>query len=182
MRIRNFLADWWHSAILYASGKQAVDLAFYKDKYSKDFEKYCSYDSNKNRSWAIEGSPREDAKQNSQDILESKYDGIYLFGGSKSGSTYRTQPLTLVKSPFDKEADVSFHDLGPSTDEIPSKFSGISGGGMWQVSFYGTNGLPEEIEEMFFSGVCVSETPESLHCRGPESLYRVFITYLDSIA
>lgn len=168
-------------AVLNASGKQAVDLCIYKDKYNKDFEKYCSHNSINNWSWAIEGSPREEVTQGSQGILESRYDGMYLCGGSKDDVTYRTQPLTLVRQPFDKDADISCHELGPSADALPSKFSGISGGGMWQVSFYGENGEPKGIEEIFFAGLCVCETEKSLHCRGPESLYQIFIAYLETM-
>lgn len=168
-------------SVLYKSGKRSVDLSEHKTKYLNDFEKYCGLDRNHNWTWAVDGSPREDAIQNDCGILESRFDGLYLCGGSKDGSTYRTQLLTLVSAPFDRESDISVHDLGPTVDSIPSKFGGISGGGMWQVSFSG-NSVPEAINEMFFSGVCVAGKPqECLYARGPSALYDIFTNYLDIV-
>lgn len=169
--------------VLDASGKKAVDLDCYKERYLNNFEKYGT-DSNQNWSWANEGSPRQDGIHNDKGVLESKFDGLYLSGGSKEGSTFRTHALTLVSPPFDKDADCICHDFGPSEDALPSRFGGMSGSGTWQVSFRGKNGIPEEIDEMFFAGVCVSETipQQTLYSRGPSSLYDIFIRYLDTLS
>jgi len=56
-------------------------------------------------------------------------------GGAMEGATYKTDSLTFVRPPFDREADRGKHDLGPTTDQLPSTFGGISGGGMWQLRF-----------------------------------------------
>jgi len=102
-------------------------------------------------------------------------------GGSKIG-TYKTDPLTLVQSPFDRDADRLQHDLGPTLDALPSKFGGISGAGMHQISFYGEEGTLKGIAETFFSGVCVAGIPgECLYSRGPSALYDIFIAYLDAL-
>lgn len=33
------------------------------------------------------------------------------------GATYKTDSLTLVRKPFDREGDRGKHDLGPTTDQ-----------------------------------------------------------------
>lgn len=168
--------------ILQVSGKKAVDLQMHKTKYLKDFDKYCAEERCRDWIWAVDGAPRQGSTQDFQGVLISKFDGLYLCGGSKHGSTFKTQQLTLVSSPFDNSADLSCHDLGPTADLIPSQFGGISGGGMWQVSFSGSE-VPEAIDEMFFSGVCVAGiAQECLYARGPSSLYDIFTNYLDNLS
>jgi hypothetical protein len=168
------------NSVLQKSGKRAVDLQEYKTKYLNNSEKYCSFERNHDWIWAVDGYPREGGSQNDQGILEFKFDGLYLCGGSKEGCTYKTQQLTFVSAPFDSFADLSSHDLGPTSNLMPSKFGGISGAGMWQMSFSG-NGVPEAIDEMLFSGICVAEIPqECLYARGPSALYDVFTCYLDT--
>jgi hypothetical protein len=168
--------------LLKISGKKAVDLLAHKTKYLTAVEKYCAADHNNDWSWAFDGVPREGSIQNSQGILQSKFGGPYLGGGTKEGSTYKAQQLTLVTPPFDGTADIGRHDLGPTADPLPYKFGGISGGGVHQVSFKGESGTPEAIDEMFFSGVCVAGIPQQcLYSRGPASLYEVFTRYLDTL-
>lgn len=168
--------------LLHISGKYAVNLLEYKQSYLTRRDKYCSSEHNKDWCWAIDGAPREGAKHNDQLIFESKFDGLYVCGGAMQGSTYKTDPLTLVRPPFDSEADRGKHDLGPTADVIPDKFNGISGGGMWQVSFKGKNGAPESIDEMFFSGICVAGIDQKhLSSRGPSALYEIFTAYLDTL-
>jgi hypothetical protein len=168
------------SHLLEISEKKAVDLSKERAKYSKDPQKYYYSDQNDIWSWAVDGAPREGAFHNNQGILESRFDGLYVCGGSMQGGTYKTQPLTLVLPSYDSFADLICHDLGTTTDLLPDKFGGISGGGMWQLAFSGTNGIPEKIDEMFFSGICVSGIPgECLYSRGPSALYDVFLKYLD---
>ncbi len=167
--------------LLEISGKKAVDLSKEQEKFSKDFQKYYYSDQNNIWSWAVDGSPREGACHNTQGILESRFDGLYVCGGSMKGETYKTQPLTLVLPPYDSYADLICHDLGTTIDLLPDKFGGISGGGMWQIAFSGMNGIPEKIDEMFFSGVCVSGIPgKCLYSRGPSALYDIFLKYLDT--
>lgn len=167
--------------LLETSGKKAVDLSNEQVKYNKDPEKYYYSEENNLWSWAVDGAPREGAFHNSQGILESRFDGLYVCGGSIQGVTYKTQPLTLVLPPYDNCADLICHDLGTTTDLLPDKFGGISGAGMWQIAYSGTNGIPEKIEEMFFSGICVSGIQgKCLYSRGPSALYDVFFKYLDT--
>jgi|GEM_PF-3606990 len=167
--------------LLLNSGKQAVDLLKHKADYIKNRDLYTL--ANEQYTpwiWAIDGSPREDAEHDKNRILQSRYDGLYVCVGSKQG-TYKTDPLTLVKTPFDQDADRIQHDLGPTIDDIPFAFAGISGGGMHQVSFDGKNG-PETISNALFSGVCVAEIQgECLYSRGPSALYDIFVTYLDTL-
>lgn len=166
--------------LLEISGKKPVDLSKEQEKFSKNFEKYYYSDQNNIWSWAVDGAPREGAFHNNQGILESRFDGLYVCGGSMKGETYKTQPLTLVIPPYNSSADLICHDLGTTTDLLPDKFGGISGGGMWQVAFSGMDGIPEKIDEMFFSGVCVSGIPgKCLYSRGPSALYDVFLQYLN---
>lgn len=167
--------------LLQVSGKKAVDLSKQRAKFIKDPQKYYLSDQNNIWSWAVDGAPREGAFQNNHNILESRFDGLYVCGGSMQGETYKTQPLTLVLPNYDSSADLICHDLGPTTDLLPDKFGGISGGGMWQISFCGKDGVPEEIDEMFFSGICVAGVQgECLYSRGPSALYDVFSKYLDT--
>ncbi len=158
--------------LLKESGKQVVDLQKYQEKYLSNVKKYCSYP---NWCWGIVGSPREQAKHDKNNIIISKFDGLYLSGGK-----YKTTPLIHVRSPFDKDADICDHKFGPTKDALPSEFQGISGGGVWQISFCGKT-IPEKIDEMFFSGVLVAASPDDLVSRGPEALYNIFLPSLDSL-
>lgn len=167
--------------ILQSSGKQVVDLSAYREKYIANKDGYIASDPISHWSWAVDGSPREDSAHDQQRILHSRFDGLYGCGGSKE-RTYKTDPLTLVQAPFDRDADRLQHDLGPTLDVLPSKFGGISGGGMWQVSFHGKGGVVKGIAEMFFSGVCVAGLPgKCLYSRGPTALYDIFTAYLDTL-
>ncbi len=167
--------------IIKTSTKKAVDLSHYKEKYLSNFEKYSGFESNHDWLWAVDGAPREAASLTCANFVESKHDGLFVCGGDTEGSTYKSQNLTLVHPPFDRTADIGCHNLGPTEDKLPSSFGGLSGGGMWQVSFSGNDGSPEKIHEMFFSGIIVSETPKVLYSRGPTSLYEIFIEYLDTL-
>ena len=167
--------------ILKMSGKQAVDLSNHREKYIARRDYYIATDPISPWSWAVDGSPRESATHDDNRILHSRFDGVYVCGGSKTG-TYKTDPLTLVKAPFDRDADRLQHDFGPTLDTIPDSFGGISGGGMWQVSFRGENQVPQAVDEMFFSGVCIAEVPQKcLYSRGPSSLYDIFTSHLDTL-
>jgi hypothetical protein len=54
---------------------------------------------------------------------------------------------------------------------------------MWQLSISGKDGVPEEIDEMFFSGICVAGVQgECLYSRGPYALYDIFAKYLDTFS
>lgn len=119
--------------------------------------------------------------KNPQIFIFKIFDGLYVCGASVKGETYKTQPLTLVLPPYDSYADLICHDLGTTSDLLSDKFDDISGGGMWQLAFSGMNGIPEKIDEMFFSGVCVSGIPgKCLYSRGPSTLYDIFLKYLDT--
>lgn len=167
--------------LMHISGKQAVDLLEHKQKYFLKRDDYCSVDRNHDWCWAVDGAPREEAFHNAQGILESKFDGLYVCGGAMEGATYKTDSLTLVRQPFDREADRGKHDLGPTTDQLPSTFGGISGGGMWQLRFKGVDNMPQSIDEMFFSGICVAgKDQKHLSSRGPSALYDIFTSYLDT--
>ncbi len=159
--------------LLKESDKQVVDLQKYQEKYSANFEKYGSL--YPNWCWGIVGSPREQAKRDKNNIIISQFDGVYLSGGK-----YKTTPLIHVRSPFDQDADICDHKFGPTKDVLPSEFQGISGGGVWQISFCGKT-IPEKIDEMFFSGVLVAGSSDDLVSRGPEALYNIFLPYLDSL-
>ena len=76
--------------LLKISGKKAVDLSKEQEKFSKDFQKYYYSDQNNIWSWAVDGAPREGAFHNNQGILESRFDGLYVCGGSMKGETYKT--------------------------------------------------------------------------------------------
>lgn len=166
-------------SVLKLSGKKVVDLLKYKEAYLKDAEKYCGDDRNHDWCWVMDGYPREGRIQKQAGILELTFGGLYICGGSKNGRTYIKEKLTMVKPPFDRAADLSCHDLGPTRDPIPSIFGGISGAGVWQVSFSGKE-TPEAIDEMFFSGVCVvSKAQKCLLVKGPSALYDIFVDCLD---
>lgn len=162
--------------ILDRSGKTFVDLSFYQEKYSSNFDSYCC--SNHDWCWAIEGSPRENSKQDDNNIFHSRYDGLYVSGGS-----FKTTPLIHVHPSFDRMADLCIHQFGPTTDSLPNNFEGISGAGVWQVAFAGADGIPTDIHEVFFSGilVCGSEQ-EMIASRGPTSLYDIFLKYVDTLS
>lgn len=167
--------------VLHKSGKEAVDLSVYKQKYLSQPDAYIANDpTNSYWSWAIDGSPREQCYHDEKHVLHSTFDGLYVCGGSEQG-TYKTDPLTKVHSPFDQDADRLQHDLGPTQDIIPDKFGGISGAGVWQVSFRGEQNIPKEIDEMLFSGICVAGIcGKCLYSRGPTALYEIFTKYLDT--
>ncbi|NGX56744.1 MAG: hypothetical protein K1060chlam5_00990 [Candidatus Anoxychlamydiales bacterium] len=159
--------------LLKESNKQVVDLQKYQEKYSSNFKKYCAL--NNNWCWGIVGFPREQAKHDKSNIIISKFDGPFFSGGQ-----YKTDPLKHVHAPFDRDADRCDHEFGTTKDVLPSNFQGISGGGVWQISFCGET-IPEKIDEMFFSGVVVAASPDDLVSRGPEALYNIFLPYLDSL-
>lgn len=166
---------------LQKSGKEAVDLSVYKKKYLSNRDAYLASDHISHWSWAIDGAPREQCAHDTNQVLHSRFDGLYVCGGSKHG-TYKTDPLMLVHPPFDRDADRLQHDLGPTLDIIPDKFGGISGAGVWQISFHGEHNTPQGIAEMFFSGVCVAGIPgQCLYSRGPSALYDIFTEYLDKL-
>lgn len=173
------------------SSKSYVDLNLYKKRYEQNFEKYCIPDSARNWSYVIEGYPDEGAHSN-QNLINFPHDGTYLCGGAMEGATFKTRRLKLIQEPYNNEdADVSYHDFGPTIDKIPQRFGGISGGGMWMVSFSGQNNIPEKIDELFFAGICVSEELKNpiglksevirLVCKGPDSLYRIFTSFLETL-
>ncbi|NGX60238.1 MAG: hypothetical protein KR126chlam3_01407 [Chlamydiae bacterium] len=167
--------------VLQRSGKKAVDLSVYKENYTNNFDLYSS--SNKDWCWAMDGAPRENVKQDDNNILQSRYDGLHVAGGR-----YRSTPLVHVLPSFDQTADLCVHQLGPTLDPLPNRFAGMSGAGVWQVKFEGNKGKPSAIHELFFSGVVVSEgisseeVSEELASRGPTSLYDIFLSYIDSIS
>lgn len=158
--------------LLERSFKKPIDLEYYRNKYLNHREKY--YGNPSDWSWAFDGSPREGSYHNDDQILISKFDGCYLGGGA-----YKTTPLIHVISPFEQNADLCIHMLD-SKDKLPQTFGGGSGAGMWQICFEGNNGVPERIHELFFTGVCVAEFPDSLLSRGPSSLYDIFLGHLDT--
>ena len=160
--------------LLKESNKQVVDLQKYQEKYLSNVKKYCSSLS-PNWCWGIVGAPREQAEHNKDNIVISKFDGVYLSGGQ-----YKTDPLKHVHAPFDRDADRCDHEFDTTKDVLPSKFQGISGGGVWQISFCGDT-IPEKIDEMFFSGVLIAGSSDDLISRGPEALYNIFLPYLDSL-
>lgn len=162
--------------ILKQSKKQIVDLSVYKSKYENNFDYYCCSDND--WCWAVDGAPREDAVQDNDNILHSRYDGLYVSGGA-----YRTNFPTYVPAKYSMSADLGVHQLGPTLDSLPCSFRGISGAGVWQVAFEGNDGRPTAIQELFFSGIIVCEvTQEKLISRGPSSLYDIFLSYLESIS
>ncbi len=162
--------------VLLKSGKKAVNLSVYRDKYTNNFDFYCC--SNNDWCWAMDGAPRENVKQDDNNILQSRYDGLYVSGGY-----YRSTPLVHVLPSFAQTTDLCVHQLGPTLDSLPNSFAGISGAGVWQVAFEGDDGTPTTIHELFFSGVVVCEVvQEKLVSRGPTSLYDVFLSYIDSIS
>lgn len=163
-------------SILQHSGKNFIDLSHYRDKYNADFNSYCC--SNHDWCWAMDGSPRENARQDENNIFHTRHDGLYVSGGS-----FETTPIVHVQPQFDGMADLCIHQLGPTIDSLPNNFEGLSGAGVWQVAFAGANGIPSEIHELFFSGVLVyGREQEMIASRGPTSLYDIFLSYLDSKA
>lgn len=165
--------------LLLRSKKQAINLLEHKTEYLNRRQFYTASDEeNTPWVWAVDGAPREGACHDNNRILQSRFDGLYVCVGSKGG-TYKTDPLTLVRAPFDREADRVQHDLGLTPDPLPKNFAGISGAGMWQVAFAGA-GAPETIAEMLFSNIFVAEEPQlNLSSRGPSALYDIFTAYLD---
>lgn len=160
--------------ILQKSGKKFVDMSVYRDKYNTDFESYCC--SCNDWCWAMDGATRENVMQDDNDILHSRYDGLYVSGGN-----YRSTPLVHVPLSFNGIADLCVHQLGPTLDSLPNNYEGLSGAGVWQVAFTGDNGIPTGIHELFFSGVLVcGRDQEMIASRGPTSLYDIFLCYLDS--
>ncbi|MGE3556383.1 MAG: hypothetical protein AB7M93_26135 [Candidatus Obscuribacterales bacterium] len=162
--------------VLRISGKKAINLLEQKTKYIEKREKYISFDNNHNFLWAIYGYPRAKTIKTSCGILESEYDGVYLTGGK-----FTTQPLRLVSRPFDGDADVGHHEFGSTDDPLPSRFNGISGGGVWQISLCGGRSHIK-IGEIFFSGVCVATRGRCLLTRGPSALYDIFLPGLEEIS
>jgi len=160
--------------IIQKSFKKPIDLLNYQKKYSTNFEAYCC--ANNDWTWAFEGSPRLDAHQNNDNILISRFDGCYLSGGE-----YVTTPLIHVVPSFDRTADLCIHHLGLTKDLLPTTFGGASGAGVWQVRFEGDNGIVKGIHELFFSGVLVAESQDALMSRGPNSLYDIFLPYLNTL-
>lgn len=160
--------------IIQKSLKKPIDLLDYQKKYSVNFEAYCC--ANNDWTWAFEGSPRFGAQQNDNNVLVSRFDGCYLSGGA-----YVTTPLIHVTAPFDRVADLCVHQFGLTKDVFPPTFGGASGSGVWQVRLEGDNGIPKGIHELFFTGVLVAESEHTLKSRGPNSLYDIFLPYLNTL-
>ena len=166
--------------MLTGSSKKVVDLCRYSALIENNFYKYgCE---NKDWFWVLCGAPREGGDHDENNIVHSKFDGIY-----PSGGVYGETPLINVIPCCQYHADVCVHRIGSTKDILPSDFRGISGGSVWKLAVSGSNGLPEKIEECFFSGVIISEgilnedaieKVVDIRSRGPDSLYNLFLRNL----
>lgn len=160
--------------VIEMSGKEAIDLFQERLRFLTCSEKFWEEQNRTNWTWAFYGAPREEASHDASMILHSKHDGLYLSGG-----LYKLQHILKHVLPEyeNTPVDICEHELGPTQDFLPSSFGGASGGGVWLISLK----TLEEINEVFFAGVFVSETKNILYSRGPISLYEVFIPYLEGI-
>ncbi len=157
------------SEIIQKSGKHAINLLSHQENYHKNFDKYCC--SHTDWCWAFYGYPREEANHDEYNILKSRFDGVYVSGGAFRKET----PLTQVIVQSQMGADLWEHQLGKTADILPKSFEGMSGAGVWQISFRGEDGIPLEIDEAFFFGVFVAQASDCLLTRGPTSLYDIFL-------
>lgn len=159
------------------SGKVAVDLLQQQQKYLASPAYYWAPNDELIWSWGIYGFPREGTAHDSEGIVHSKNGGLYLSGGKYKLDTKLTH---VIPSFVEQETDICIHEFGPTKDALPNDFSGLSGGGVTQISLLRSKNGSIEIDEMLFAGVAVSGGLEFLQSRGLIALYEVFTKHLDN--
>lgn len=165
--------------IIEKSGKDVLDLLACCNKYHLIESKYWAPENNSNWLWGLYGFPREDVVHDQNKIAVSKFPPFLIGGGTYCLDTHN---LKYVNSKFINEtADLGFHKI-KSNDSLPEKFSGISGGGVWQFTLRRLNDNSLDYEEVFFAGVVIKEEEGFLCSRGPISLYDIFVPYLESVS
>lgn len=171
--------------LLHISEKKFVDLEKHRQRLHSNADLYHSTEYKQAFFIVIGGVPRVNAYHQNGNLVTEDADIYY----GKPYEACKTNQLIHVKAGYDLSADLYTLGVNFSYDNLPYTFSGISGGGVWQVAFGGENdNHPDKIEDLIFGGVCVAEVKDEIQCksgpinyRGPESLYYVFIHYLDRL-
>lgn len=171
--------------ILRSWQKTPIDLNEMKNRYIFCGQKYWSSENASDWSWPIAGTPREGCRlMHDESDLSSKNvnffpnAGVYIGGGE---CKLKQNTLQKVISKYrGTDADLIVSQIGPTEDFLPSDFSGMSGGGCYQIR----GRLIDDkyaVDEFLLAGIFVAgnENEGWLYSRGHISLYEIFCKFLD---
>ncbi len=158
--------------------KKIVNLSLMREHYYSNECSYWSPDHKHDWIWTFSGYPREGVHQVEDSVSCLPNSGVYLGGGE---CLIRSNILKDVHEEFiGYDADIIESQKGPTLDHLPKNFSGMSGGGMYQVKLQLINNR-FHLEDILLAGVFVAEAKNKkwVLSRGQISLYDVFCSFLD---